>query len=672
MAIYPGTPGNDTLTGSAGDDSITGDAGNDILDGGAGNDTVDGGEGADRLIWDSASGNPGDHDIYHGGDGHTPIYSGGYVTDVIGSEGYTFDTYSHNGGDSLALNLDSDAPVTLTYSSTEAGAVAADGRTLSFDGVERVYLGDGDNSVDASGATILHQDAPNHFVGIRLYSGAGQDTITGSSGTDYIHGGAGNDLIFGGDGSDVIEGGAGDDTIYGGDGWDGLRWGAGGVDADVGNDVYYGDNGPSGVNDPGDYNTLNVMQYDSAGNGVQVQMSSSTSGTVDATGAASGHLEFHQFQNILTGQGNDTVDGSAAGVDGFRTYTGWGGDSILGSSGNDTIEGGGGADTINGGAGDDIISMSGDYYKLDGTAGLDAEQDTLVLEDGFGRDTLVAFSFGDGLDWDGNPAPADRLDVSNLHGVGGAPLHVGDVVVRGDVDQWNNPFAVIRFPNGEELWLPGVDPATLTPGRLNAMGVPCFCQGTLLRTQDGEKRVEDLAVGDLVWTHDHGLQPVRWIGRRKLDRIDLVLAPKMRPIRIAAGALGKGVPHSDLMVSPQHRMLVRSTIAHRMCGSDEVLVAARHLLELEGIEQLDLPEVEYFHLLFDGHEILCSNGAESESLYTGPEALKSVGPEARAEIFSLFPELRDNPFDAARPIISGAKARKMAWRHRCNARALYA
>lgn len=663
MAIYPGTPGNDTLTGSVSDDSITGDAGNDILDGGAGSDTVDGGEGADRLIWDSASGNPGDHDIYHGGDGHTPIYNGGYVVGMTGSEDYTFNPYSNNGGDSLALNLGTNDGVSLTYSSTEAGAVAADGRTLSFDGVERIYLGDGNNSVDASGAAILHQDEPNHYVGIRLYSGAGQDTITGSSGTDYIHGGAGDDLIYGGDGNDVIEGGVGNDTIYGEDGNDGIRWGGGNSNAAVGDDVYDGGSG---------YNTLNAWQSDASGNGVRMVLSSSDSGTVDATGAASGHLDFQNFENLLTGNGNDTVDGSAAGVNGFRTYTAWGDDSIIGSSGNDTLEGGWGADTIRGGLGDDIISMTGDYYRLDGSAGLDAEADTLVLEDGFGRDTLIGFSFGDRLNSDGGPAAADRLDVSNLHGVGGAPLHVGDVVVRGDVDQWNNPFAVIRFPNGEELWLPGVDPDDLTPERLNTMGIPCFCQGTLLRTQDGEKRVEDLAVGDLVWTHGHGLQPIRWIGRRKLDQIDFALAPKLRPIRIAAGALGKGVPHSDLMVSPQHRMLVRSTIAQRMCGSDEVLVAAKHLLELDGIEQLDLPEVEYFHLLFDGHEILCSNGAESESLYTGPEALKSVGPEARAEIFTLFPELRDHPFDAARPIISGAKARKMAWRHRCNARALYA
>ena len=166
----------------------------------------------------------------------------------------------------------------------------------------------------------------------------------------------------------------------------------------------------------------------------------------------------------------------------------------------------------------------------------------------------------------------------------------------------------------------------------------CFTSGTLIKTDCGAVAVEHLSVGDLVLTADRGYQAVRWIGSRRLDAIDLRMSPKLRPIRVRAGALGKRSPEQDLMVSPQHRVLVRSKIAKRMFGSHEVLAAAKHLLHADGVDVAeDFSEVEYWHFMFDEHEIVFSNGAQTESLYTGAEALKSVGAKAREEIFALFP-----------------------------------
>nr|AIA91314.1 CAZy families GT4 protein [uncultured Gluconobacter sp.] len=98
------------------------------------------------------------------------------------------------------------------------------------------------------------------------------------------------------------------------------------------------------------------------------------------------------------------------------------------------------------------------------------------------------------------------------------------------------------------------------------------------------KRIEDLRVGDLVLTKDDGPQPLRWISSRHVSAEMLAAHPNMRPIRIRAGALGEGLPLRDLIVSPQHRMLVRSKVAERMFGEEEVLVAAKHLLELDGVD----------------------------------------------------------------------------------------
>ena len=80
--------------------------------------------------------------------------------------------------------------------------------------------------------------------------------------------------------------------------------------------------------------------------------------------------------------------------------------------------------------------------------------------------------------------------------------------------------------------------------------------------------------------------------------------------------------------------------------------------------------VTYVHFLFDRHQIMESDGAETESLFTGPEALKTVDPSARIEILHLFPELASIDYyhlpDPVRPILSGRQGRKLANRHANN------
>jgi hypothetical protein len=155
----------------------------------------------------------------------------------------------------------------------------------------------------------------------------------------------------------------------------------------------------------------------------------------------------------------------------------------------------------------------------------------------------------------------------------------------------------------------------------------------------------------------------------------LMAHPNIRPIVIRAGSLGQCIPESDLRVSPQHRMLVKSRIAERLFGETEVLVAAKHLLQIDGIDvDTESDSVTYYHFLFDRHQIVEANGAESESLYTGPSALKAVDPEARQEILSIFPELAEMAYDAlpnaARALLSGRQARRLAQRHVQNGKQL--
>ncbi len=193
-------------------------------------------------------------------------------------------------------------------------------------------------------------------------------------------------------------------------------------------------------------------------------------------------------------------------------------------------------------------------------------------------------------------------------------------------------------------------------------GVPCFTVGTKIDTPDGPRAIETLMPGDLVLTRDNGAQPVRWRGERQLTHSDLIAAPELCPIRIAANALGPGIPAIDLTVSPQHRILLRSRIVERMFDVPEVLVAAKQLGDVHGVETLSPPDgVTYVHLLFDRHEVITANGAETESLFTGPEALKAIPPHARQELFMLFPELITGTSDLtpARSIPPGRRARKL-------------
>lgn len=205
------------------------------------------------------------------------------------------------------------------------------------------------------------------------------------------------------------------------------------------------------------------------------------------------------------------------------------------------------------------------------------------------------------------------------------------------------------------------------------LNVVCFARGTLILTEHGPVAVEDLVAGMRVQTRDRGLQVLRWIGSRHIGTLALMAHPNLHPIRIKAGALGRGTPSEDLVVSPQHRVLVRSRIALRMFDAKEVLVPIKQLLQIEGIDiAQDMDSVEYFHLLFDQHEIVTSNGAETESLYTGPMALESVPVAARREIQSIFgefPEVSLLP-EAARLLPTGRQARKLAVRHLQNGRSL--
>lgn len=160
----------------------------------------------------------------------------------------------------------------------------------------------------------------------------------------------------------------------------------------------------------------------------------------------------------------------------------------------------------------------------------------------------------------------------------------------------------------------------------------CFTAGTLIQTAEGQRPIEDLRVGDLVETLDNGAQPIRWIGRRRL-----LARGNLAPVRITAGAMGN---RRMMEVSPQHRMLVTSTVAELLFGENEVLVPAIHLVDGQSIIRRVGGTVDYIHLLFDRHEILFAEGIPSESFHPGLSSLDALSRKASEEVYRIFPQLR--------------------------------
>ncbi|PID36018.1 MAG: hemolysin-type calcium-binding protein [Rhodobacterales bacterium] len=217
-------------------------------------------------------------------------------------------------------------------------------------------------------------------------------------------------------------------------------------------------------------------------------------------------------------------------------------------------------------------------------------------------------------------------------------------------------------PRGVELWVVRADLArgNLRRDTQEATGVICFTPETRIRTEAGDKLARDIRAGDRVQTKDNGVQEVMWTGARRFSGARLYATPELRPIRLKAGALGVDRPDEDLVVSPNHRMLVQGARAQALFGSDEVLVSARDLVD-DGriLRDHKLCEVTYVHLLLPRHEIVFANGLETESFQPTDAALAGVEAQGREEIYQLCPELRTAPalpFDAARRVVNRGEA----------------
>ena len=201
-------------------------------------------------------------------------------------------------------------------------------------------------------------------------------------------------------------------------------------------------------------------------------------------------------------------------------------------------------------------------------------------------------------------------------------------------------------PRNTDLWVVHHSLGTLRRARGDGqeVGVICFTPGTLISTPEGPRPVQDLRVGDRVLTRDDGAQEVCWTGARHMTGARLFVMPHLRPVRISAGALGIDRPERELLVSPDHRMLVRGPAAQALFNTDEVLVAASALVNGTTIRtDLSRKDVTYHHLLLPRHQVIWANGVETESFHPAGANLPNLDAQDRARLLAQMPELEEDP-----------------------------
>ncbi|MES0865005.1 Hint domain-containing protein, partial [Ruegeria sp. SCPT10] len=486
-----------------------------------------------------------------------------------------------------------------------------------------------------------------------IFGNGGDDIISAGLGDDEVYGGADNDQIFGGSGNDDLVGEDGDDALFGEDGDDRLFGGTGTdtLSGGIGNDELVGGDG----NDDLDGGDGNDLLFGEAGNdtltgglGADVLV-----GGDDADDLNGGDGDDRLFgdageDTLLGGAGNDELQGGTGNdiLDG-----GDGNDLMFGQDGNDTLTGGAGADQLIGGEGNDDLDGGDGNDQLFGQDGND------TLTGGLGNDTLVG-GIGDNQSTGGDGddifihTAGEALDITDF-GTGSTDADDGDnsnndfidlssyytdqaefeqdLADDGILNQSSGDYTDNTSMGGGQITglaaLSGITGSSL----FEQTGVPCFVSGTEIATAKGLTTVERLKVGDRVITRDNGLQEIRWIGSKRVSALG-----KLAPIRIAPGVLGSNDQY--LWLSPNHRVLKNSADMGALFGESEVLVAAKHLVGQPGITRQPGGTVEYFHILFDAHELVLSNDLWTESFFPGSEVL-AQDSEMREEILNLFPEL---------------------------------
>ncbi len=282
------------------------------------------------------------------------------------------------------------------------------------------------------------------------------------------------------------------------------------------------------------------------------------------------------------------------------------------------------------------IAGIGDALSGFGTIAFDANASWSITGSSAGiasGETVSGFILGDTIELTGFAATGDTFTGAGLVLAGtGGPKTIG---IQG-------AFTTASF-----------NVTTASGNTFVELAAPCFAAGTRIATPRGHICVEDLHAGELVQVMpvvraqdgvpEQSLEPIRWLGHRRVDCTRHPQPHKVWPVRIAAGAFGPGLPCRNLLLSPDHAILF-----------EDVLIPVKCLIDQKTIVQTPRRAITYHHVELAHHAVLLAEGLPVESyLDTGDRQ-----SFANASVVALHPDFASRIWEArgcAPLVVSGPK-----------------
>ncbi len=264
--------------------------------------------------------------------------------------------------------------------------------------------------------------------------------------------------------------------------------------------------------------------------------------------------------------------------------------------------------------------------------------ESAALQAGDFSNVIKGFAAGDRIDLANSNATHADLGANNVLTISGGTT--GTVTLHLDPSEsFAGEFFHLQSDGGSGLYITESDQ-------------PCYCRGTLILTDRGERLVEELQIGDQLVTLAGAHRPIKWIGRRGYAGRYILGRQDILPICIKPGALGDGVPRRDLWISPHHAMFLEG-----------VLIEARDLVNGVSIVQpIQIDEVEYFHLELETHDVIIAEGAASETFIDDDSRMMFHNAH---EYALLYPNDPQNPPRFCAPRLNEGYEVEAARRHIC-------
>ncbi|MEM9263778.1 MAG: Hint domain-containing protein [Pseudomonadota bacterium] len=265
----------------------------------------------------------------------------------------------------------------------------------------------------------------------------------------------------------------------------------------------------------------------------------------------------------------------------------------------------------------------------------------------------------DGFIWEDDIGGGESVTVDGITTALDSVQAYSATVTLGDGSSFTTTLGVAQLANGEAYIIPTNEThldnlsiqsieltrvledaydgmyATTAARSVDNSSLVCFASGTMIATPDGQCAVEFLKPGDHVMTLDHGPQMVRWTRSSEHPLEDV--EEDAKPVRIKAGALGPGIPAQDLIISPQHRVLVGGAGQLDGLFISEAFAPAKSLTTLPGIRHLKgKKKITWIHFACDGHEVVIANGCYTESLLLGPMVWNGLNAAEKHKVAELF------------------------------------